>query len=342
MNRMCISAEHNNAEVCRKSSSGGAFTAITDSWYSAYGPKAVVYGCIMDAQLKVRHIRATERCIRDEMRGSKYVGSDMTGILRAVGEDLKNGIYVCFSGTPCQIAGLKSYLKCKEITTDQQLLTLEVICHGVGSVHFFEEYIAQAVRRYGSKVMSCSFRGKTRPGKRQQMLLRFENGKKYVSPSARYDEFLSAYGQNYILRPACFACPYAEQARQADITIGDSWGEHDEVRTLLIASTQWGEHWVNQSKSQMKCREISSAQADQPQLNRPTDKPKDYEYFWRVYRGRGFPAAQVFLGNWTIKGRIRKLLVTIVYHLKLIEGMKWIRNRISKAKDVLCGAQDHE
>ena len=345
MKQMYFAVQHNDPDICRKSSSGGAFTAITEEWFNAFGEDAVVYGCVMDEQMQVRHARAVNAQQAEAMRGSKYVGSNTSGVYRQVEDDLKSGKYVCFSGTPCQVAALKAYLHCKNVETDQRLLTLEVICHGVGSTRFFEDYIADQERKYRSKVTFCSFRGKMRPGKRQQMVLRFANGKVHESPSARYDEFLSAYGRNDIIRPSCFSCPYAKWERQADITIGDSWGEYDalkSVRTLVILGTPWGAEWFNRSGQLLQCREISREKADQPQLNKPADKPAEYDRFWQIYREKGFMMVQVFLGNWTVSGRIRRIIGTIVYHLHLVEGLQWVSGHILKEKEAMGGAQNHD
>ena len=331
MKQMYFVAQHTDRDVCRKSSSGGAFTAIAASWFNAFGENAVVYGCVMDERMNVRHNRAVNIQQVAAMRGSKYVGSNTAEIFQQVESDVKNGKYVCVSGTPCQIAAVNAYLRNKGVETDQRLLTLEVICHGVGSTRFFEDYIAAQEHVFRSKATFCSFRGKMRPGKRQQMVLHFDNGKNYESPSARYDEFLSAYGRNYILRPSCFHCPYAKQVRQADIALGDAWGDVNsgsKVRTLVIVSSQWGKYWLDRSKGQLMCQEISVEEADQPQLNAPAERPADYEQFWHIYRENGYGKVQEFLGNRTNRRRIQKTAVEVIYRLHLEEFLRRIKQRL--------------
>lgn len=335
MEQMFFAVQNVDLHICQKSSSGGAFTAITDAWFGAFGEDAVVYGCVMDDQMHVFHARAVNVQDVAAMRGSKYVGSNTSGIFRQVEDDLICGKYVCFSGTPCQIAAVKAYLQKKRVETDRRLLTLEVICHGVSSTRFFEDYIASKERAYGSKVIFCSFRGKMRPGKRQQMVLRFANGKVYESPSARYDEFLSAYGRNYILRPSCLRCPYAKQERQADLTIGDAWGDINTnglIRTLVIVSSPWGKEWLYRSKEQLMCQVLSRDEADQPQLNTPAKEPADYVSFWNLYRKHGYGKVQAFLGNRTIRGQIQIFAVTVMYRLRLDYIAKHIKRKIMKLK----------
>lgn len=337
MKQKYFAVKHNDPVVCRKSSSGGAFSAITDSWFQAFGEYAVVYGCVMDEQLQARHVRAVDSLQAAAMRGSKYVGSNTAGVFRQVETDLQNGQYVCFSGTPCQVAALNAYLRDKCVEIEQRLLTLEVICHGVGSTRFFKDYIDVYESKYQSKVTSCSFRGKMRPGKRQQMVLCFENGKIYESPSSRTDEFLSAYGRNYILRPSCYCCPYAKQERQGDITLGDAWCDvngNGLVRTLLIVNSQLGKDWMRRTMDRISCQILSEVEAYQPQLSMPAEKPADYEDFWKIYRISGYEEVQRYLGNRKIRGILRKYLDSLAYSLYVAEILRGFKIKAKRMTTV--------
>lgn len=109
MNQLFLAACHKDSEVEKKSSSGGAFTAITDAWFDDYGDKAVVYGCVFDEFLNVKHIRADSREQRDRMRGSKYVVSDVSGIYKSVAEDIKSGFFVAFPVLPVKLLLFKAF-----------------------------------------------------------------------------------------------------------------------------------------------------------------------------------------------------------------------------------------
>lgn len=321
-------AVHRDGNVWKASSSGGAFTAITDSWFEEYGPRAAVYGCVMDENMKAVHCRAENRQQRDAMRGSKYVGSDMSGVIRMVGDDLEKGLYVAFSGTPCQIAGLQSYLRMKGLLDESHLLTIEVICHGVGSVRFFQDYLSDWEKRFGKTVRKCSFRGKCRPGKSQQMLLQFDGGYVYESPSVSNDGFYSAYTKNLILRPACFQCRYAQQHRFADISIADMWGEQTaymNTRSLIISNTAEGRIWVERALETMDYDEITIDRVHQPNMKAPSQKPENYDQFWEAYRTGGYNGAQRFLGNRTLKGKVRCGLAHAAYWLHADEAAKHLR-----------------
>lgn len=328
MKQKFYAARHTDGDICRKSSSGGAFTAITDSWFQTYGDTAVVYGCILDENLKARHIRANTPQQRDSMRGSKYIGSDMSGIMNQVEADLKSGNYVLFSGTPCQIGGLRAYLKAKGVAPTVQLLTVEVICHGVGSVRYFWDYVASYEKRYKSKAMNCNFRGKMRPGKTQQMVIWFENGKIYESPSLKYDEFYSVYGSNHILRPSCHNCKYAQPDRNADISLADGWGitvaGHEE-KSLVISNTAQGERWIQRGFENVRHEEVSFAQIHQPNMIAPSKRPEDYDRFWNVYWTEGYNGVQRYLGKDSVGARLKNKIVHMMYILRITEIIRMLK-----------------
>ena len=310
MKQRFFTACHKDSDVCRKSASGGAFTAITDQWFAAFGESAVIYGCAWGENLQPRHIRATDPSARDKMRGSKYIGSEMSMIFRQVADDIENEKNVAFSGTPCQIAGLKSFLNVKGIGVGEKLLTIEVICHGVASSKFFRDYIEHLEKKYKAKAISCNFRSKSRPGKIQDLSVTFDNGKKYQASSTRYDWFYSAYNsKNLILRPSCYHCEYARPERVADISIGDHWGDQavGMGKSLIIANTPLGLQWIQRLSGNMVCQEIASNQVHQDRMNNPCMKPHSYDQFWQIYRSDGYLAAQRFLGNNTTKGRLKSM-----------------------------------
>lgn len=336
MNQAYFAAVHNNRGVTNASSSGGAFTAITDKWFSLYGEKAVIYGCVLDQELRARHIRGIICEDRDRMRGSKYIGSNLSGIFPRVASDLSGGLYVIFSGTPCQIGGLNAYLNALGVNKEDRLLTVEVICHGVGSVLFFDEYIRYLERRYASKAVSCNFRTKKSPWQKQDMQVIFENGRMYQAASTRYDWFYSVYHRNLILRPSCLHCGYARKERCADISLGDYWGDaKGEIasRSLVISNTLLGLRWTEAALEDMEYEKISWEQVLQPHMHRCVEKPEEYDAFWDEFRRNGYDAAQRFVGNNTPHGRLRSMVVTLLYLLHLKEAAKrarnWLKGKVS-------------
>ena len=339
MEQLFYAAVHHDKHIAKASSSGGAFSAITDRWFQRYGADAVVYGCVLDSELKAKHIRAACPEERNRMRGSKYIGSDMSGVMLAVAEDLTQEKYVVFSGTPCQISGLLTFLRAKGIEAQGRLLTIEVICHGVASVRFFEDYIRYLESRYRGKAVGCNFRTKKRRGKKTDMTVTFNNGRSYYAASSRYDWFYSAYYQNLNLRPSCYQCRFAQRQRCADISLADHWGdaagEHIS-RSLIIVNTAHGTDWAQAALEDMVYDVITWDDVKQPHMKAPCRKPEGYAVFWDTYRADGYLAAQRLLGNNTAVGRLRSLIVCLLDRTCVIGAVKYIRavckNWLGKAK----------
>lgn len=334
MEQKVFIARHTDDVVWEKSSSGGAFTAVTDAWFSKFGEDAVVYGCALNKDLQAVHIRATVREMRDLMRGSKYISSNVSGIYRQVDRDICDGKYVIFSGTPCQISALKSFLTVKKRDFNNRLLTVEVICHGVGSNKFFEDYISYLENRYNSKATGCSFRAKSRPGKIQDMEVVFENGKKYNASSTKYDWFYSAYIKNIILRPSCFNCKFATQTRNADLSIADNWNGGDSFKeknkSLIISNSDFGYNWVIEALKVMDYTLCDIDKVHQPHLRAPCSKPADYDDFFDIYLSDGYLAAQKFLGNNTLKGKFYSSLAFILNKFHIIDCIKSLKECVNK------------
>lgn len=147
-------ARHKEINEVMKSRSGAVFVAISDYILEQGG---VVYGAGYKDHFRVAHKRATTKEERDEFRGSKYVQSDLTGVFRQVKEDLKNGLTVLFSGTPCQTAGLNSFVGTK---LRQNLILVDIVCHGVPGPYIWRDYIAYLEKKQGDVINVVNFRNK--------------------------------------------------------------------------------------------------------------------------------------------------------------------------------------
>ncbi len=201
----------------RESASGGLFAAFAQAVLQQGG---AVYGCAMlyeDGQLWPRHICVTDQQDLIRLKGSKYVQSDLLGIYPDVRRRLEEGQSVLFSGTPCQVAGLKGFLR-REY---ENLFTIDIICHGVPSGKMFRDYIAFEEKKHGAKITSFRFRDKSQ-GWKLHGAMTLENGETvYFEPeeSSYYQMFLNSY----TYRENCYSCPYASDHRPGDVTIGDYW-----------------------------------------------------------------------------------------------------------------------
>ena len=200
-----------------ESASGGLFAAFAQVVLEQGG---AVYGCAMEydnGQLWPRHICVTEQKDLIRLKGSKYVHSDMGNTYPDVKRRLEEGQTVLFSGTPCQVAGLKGFLG----RDYENLFAIDIICHGVPSGELFRKYIAFEEKRRGAKITSFRFRDKSQ-GWKLHGAMTLDNGETvFFEPeeSSYYQMFLNSY----TYRENCYGCPYAGEHRAGDVTIGDYW-----------------------------------------------------------------------------------------------------------------------
>ncbi len=202
-------------EIRCKSTSGGAFSAIAEKIISDGG---VVFGAAyVDGKLHVAHYGAITKKEISLFRSSKYVQSELGNSFIEIKKLLKNGRKVCFSGTPCQIEGLLSFLGQK----DENLLLVDVVCRGVPSPKVWEEYVHIQEEKYGSKVFSASFRDKGAYGYTySQLSIKNEKSKIFLG-GVDTNAYLRSFFENINVRPSCYCCKYRSRYRKSDITLWD-------------------------------------------------------------------------------------------------------------------------
>ena len=217
--RIAFGGYHKNPAIQQSSTSGGAFSAIVDGWCDK---NYVIFGAAAKG-LIVSHKYITDKSQINSFRKSKYSQSSIGNSYAKVKTFLKEGKKVLFSGTPCQIAGLKSFLG----NTDQELLlTVEVICEGVPSPHFMRKYDSYMQKKYGSKIKKLDYRNKDkRKWDFQVMSTLLQNGR-YLRKDRWFNPFWSIWLAHLMSRPCCYECSFATLPRVADITLGDLWGVH--------------------------------------------------------------------------------------------------------------------
>ena len=263
-----------------KSRSGGIFAAVSDCVLEKDG---VVYGCALDGNFQAVHCRATTRQERDAFRGSKYVQSRMGETFKQVIEDLKNEKIVLFSGTPCQVAGLKSF--CPEALS-KNLICMDIVCHGVPSPRVWQDYLAYMEKKYHGTVTAVDFRNKRNHGWWEHIETLTIKRKEVDS-----QVYKNLFYEHNILRDCCYACPYKSTERVGDITIADAWGiakanpEFDDNYgvSLVLSNTPKGEEWLKRSFVACDYKACDLADYMQEPLIRSFEKPADYEEFWNTY-----------------------------------------------------------
>ena len=205
-----------NEEIRKKSSSGGIFTEIAAYIINKGG---VVFGASFDESWGVKHVCVDNIDDLSKFRGSKYVQSTIGNTYKEAKEYLDNGKMVLFTGTPCQIGGLYSYLN----RDYDNLITQDLICHGVPSPAVWEKYLEYQDKVHsGRKLQSIAFKSKKTGWKRYSMQLCYDDDE-YLVPVGK-DYMLQVFLKNLCLRPSCYNCSFKTKIRQSDITLADFWG----------------------------------------------------------------------------------------------------------------------
>lgn len=177
----------------------------------------VVFGCAYDENLVARHIAVSNESELYKLQSSKYVQSDTRGIYKQVKTLLADDKYVLFSGTGCQVAGLKTFLN-KDC---EKLLTVDIVCHGVPSPALFKNYVDYMGRKLGGKLTSYNFRSKENEA--GTCITRLKTAKKQVGLRI-FDPYYSAFLYCKTYRESCYECKFANKNRVGDISLADFWG----------------------------------------------------------------------------------------------------------------------
>lgn len=241
-----------NADILFESTSGGAFTAFAEYVLHRQG---VVYGAGYDRDMRVICKRATESEQLSEMRGSKFVQSTLGNIFQEVQADLHKGLLVLYTGTPCQIAGLLSYLGEKP----DNLLCMDFVCRGVPSPELWRNYVAYMQKRYGSRMVGARFKHKTYGYHTSTMKVDFENGKTYFG-SGRIDPYMKAFVREMSSRPSCADCSFKGAARPSDITMFDCYeysrvtgkADDDQGWSSLLVHSDLGRSFFEEIKDSLQ------------------------------------------------------------------------------------------
>lgn len=228
------------------SSSGGLFPALA---YKVIEDKGVVFGAVTNADMTVGHAEAQTMEEVEAMRGSRYVQSDMYSSFEEVRAYLEDGRRVMFTGTPCQVAGLRAYLG-REY---ENLLTMDLACHGVPSPGLWEKYVAALEARYGSRIKEVCFRDKSKSWRHYAFT--FKTSDKEVSVPHMQDPYMALFLQDMTLRPSCYVCPAKGGRSGSDLTLADLWNvaevapelDDDRGASLAVVNTVKGQQALDSS-----------------------------------------------------------------------------------------------
>lgn len=213
--------QNKDSNVISRSTSGGAFTAIAEYVLNHNG---VVFGAVYDRTQHVHHtyVKTIERL--NKFQGSKYVQSKIGFSYKKIKSLLDEGVMVCFSGTPCQVEGLKSYLSKRYIN----LITVDIVCHAVPSPKIFDKYIDYIETKNKIKTKDIRFRDKSFYGYQYSQIAFYDdNATCFYHAGIATDPFLRAFFSDICDRPSCYECKFKKRYRNSDFTLWDCFNVND-------------------------------------------------------------------------------------------------------------------
>ena len=311
-------ARHINQDVYGNSTSGGVFTALAE-WVIKRG--GFVYGCVFDENFTPVHVSVDTIEGLSAMRESKYAQSDVGYIYRDVKAKLSEDKHVLFTGTPCQVAGLYSYLGTLNVS---KLLTADLICHGVPSSVTFKKYCEYLEQRYHSNIKKFQFRNKLFGWTRPVVNVSFENGtsKWWFPPKNIY---YTNFDRRNFQRLSCFHCKYSCDSRCGDITIGDFWGFQkadvkmsfkEGISCCLLNTTKaieiFGE--LNLNVERVDPQYIIQGNYH---LRKPLPKGKDWDKVMNAVKRKGFESNTIWFLFYM--NRLKAYLMSIIRKIKKLK-----------------------
>lgn len=270
------------------SSSGGIFSVIADYVLSQGG---CVYGAAFDGNMQLHHTGIFSASEMTLLRGSKYLQSDNGDVYPEIRQHLCAGRLVYYTGTGCQVAGLKLFLRKKY----ENLITSDILCHGTPPQAVFDETVKRLEQKYKGRVVAYKFRDKTYFGWSCSSSSSIErNGKvKYVGYDSIMNSFFNAFIGGVMNRESCYSCPYAQRRRPGDITLADYWGVEKYLDvpnsrngvSAIIVNTPTGQKILNYIRSRVNLLEtkIDDIAVINETLNGPTQRPTDRDGFFKRF-----------------------------------------------------------
>lgn len=287
-----FAAKNNDENIRQLSSSGGIFTLLATKVINNGG---VVFGAIFNAKWEVEHDYTDTIEGLAKFRGSKYVQSKINNNYILAEEYLKDGKQVLFSGTPCQIAGLKRFLR-KEY---ENLICVDIICHGVPSPFIWQKYLEQ----YNStELSSISFRDKTNSWKRYEVVIR-QGEKTLIREDIGKNIYMKLFLSDLCLRPSCSNCSSKSGKSKSDITIADFWEiqhlhpdfDDDKGCNLILINSKKGLNLFNKLECDKIETDFNTAIKYNPSYFKSVTEPKYRKYFFENFDKYGFEVHQKIL-----------------------------------------------
>ena len=280
---IAYACKNRNENVRVSSSSGGVFTSLCEYIINNDG---VVFGAAFNNNFEVEHMEATtlEEC--EKFRGSKYVQSKIGETYKNAKKYLDEGRIVLFSGTQCQIKGLNLFLRKKY----DNLIAVDIICHGVPSPLVFDIHKENLKKSYCSKITNIGFRDKSKGWKKFSYITNFDNGEKY-SKLLNEDIYMIGFLKDLYLRSSCYNCEAKNFKSNSDISLADYWGvqnkhpefDDDKGVSLILVNSEKGKSIFNKISNNLEVitTELDYAISHNPCIVRPVKYNDKREKFFK-------------------------------------------------------------
>ena len=318
-NRIIAYAAQTKDEYIRQnSSSGGIFTEIATYIINNGG---IVFGAAFDETFKVIHIGVDDTDNLERLRGSKYVQSEIGNTYVQVKTYLESERMVLFTGTPCQIAGLYSYLG----KNYDNLYTQDIICHGVPSPMVWKKYIEFRKKKAAAKLQRTFFRHKKYGWKMYSVQFKFTNCTEYIQ-IVFDDLYMRGFLRNLCLRPSCYHCVFKSKKRSADITLADFWGvekvcpelDDDQGTSLVILHSTRGHELFDEIKDNLIYQKTDFEEAIKYNSAMTESVPvnSDRSAFMKCIKEGGFKSVEKRYLSIPFISRVKKRIKTIIKKYK--------------------------
>ena len=279
-----------------QSSSGGIFSIIANYILDKNG---YVVGAAYNDKFEVEHIIIDSKEELHKLRGAKYSQSRLGDVFGKIKEFLDTDHYVLFSGTPCQVGGLKHYLR-KDY---EKLVLIDTVCHGVPSPLVWKKYVEYRSKtdNKGEIPISINLRSKSSGWSRYNYSIEFDYGKKLYSKVNGQDPYMKAFVGNYCLRESCYDCSFKSTQRVSDFTLGDYWGiwnqnpEMDDNKgtSLLLVHSIKGNKILEAISNQLDYIQVDLDESikENPSMIKSSPINKDRSVFIGIIIREGFKKA---------------------------------------------------
>lgn len=312
-------------DIRSKSQSGGfSYAAVLN----VINNNGIAFGAGYSEDMSVCHKAFVSADSLKEMQGSKYVQSRLNEVFAVIKKLLENKCKVIFTGTPCQVGGLKSFLGARYESDD--LVTLDFVCHGVPTPMIFKDYLTYSENKYRGKITYFNFRDQSF-GWRSHIESFYVNGRKFYNNI--YANLFYGHG---FLRPSCHECIYANVSRVSDITMADFWGlekclpsfEDDNGVSLVLINSGRGKSFFEKLRSQLILFKVETDDYLQPQLRSPSSISPIREKIWMDYNRYGFAYVAKKYARDNIVSRAKLILLRLSKNIGLKSFLKKILARI--------------